>query len=365
MVRVSVLALASLFVLSACLTDSDIAVVKAGPVCAAGPKRREMGPRVWVGKAGDNTCTDLASIPAERIEMSVLGVALISSADAEGTLYMTNSSLVTLDYTSDGYYRAPTLEPPSVADSTTPQYGFFSFGTDVGNRFGPVYAYIGMAAYAMVQGEMSFQNNTFMIDDASTEAQVCAVPIEQAGASTACGAARTVTPGTFKFSLFGYGAGSHFTQFLQAFGHVGVRTAINYTQMGAGTVVTFNDNVAVAAIGTAQIQSLSIAGATTTLRYSFPQWFNYGVAPGGYPAKKGSERVKIRHVASANPGELYIDYLFPKTADGMGQENGWFVYDPTISMGPMTTSSAVRPESITKAVALGTSVLFAAIAAQA
>lgn len=322
---------ASLLVLSeATLTDDDIAVMKIGSICAAGPKKAAMGPVFYVGMAGDKTCTNLASAPAEHIQMHTLGSALIDSTDTDGTTYMNDDKYFTLLPPSGaGYFSEPTLVPKTVADNTTPQYAFFSFGTDVGDTDSSAFGYVGMAAYAMVQGELSFQTNEFMVQGANIE--VCAVPNEEIGANTTCGTARKIKPGDIKYSLYGYGAGAEINEVYQNVSFLAFRSKVVYSTMGIGASVTFNDGVKASAIGTTQIDSFQVDGNTTTLSIDFPQWFNYGMVEDEEPKLKGSAQVQIRHVESETAGEFYIDYLFAKSDNGIGQHFGWFVYDPTIA----------------------------------
>eukprot|EP00928_Gymnodinium_smaydae_P066601 TRINITY_DN4958_c0_g1_i1.p1 TRINITY_DN4958_c0_g1~~TRINITY_DN4958_c0_g1_i1.p1 ORF type:complete len:407 (-),score=73.23 TRINITY_DN4958_c0_g1_i1:295-1515(-) len=329
---------ASLLALSDALTDNDITVLRAGDICAAGPKKKDMGPVLYVGMAGNKNCTNLATVPDEHIRMYTLGSSLISNTDPNATKYMNDSNLVTkLDLSGDGYFEEPTMEPASVSNKSTPQYGFFSFGSDVGNTSSDTYGYVGMAAYVMVQGELSFQNNTFRVK--SDDKEICAVPKEAAGADTACGAAQKVQAGDIKYSLFGYGAGSGINTSFVNNSFWMFRSKIVYSTMGTGASVTFNDNnLTAAAIGTTQIKSFKVKGNQTALSIDFPQWYNYGITEGGVHKKKGSAQVKIRHVASNTSGEFYIDYLFAKSADGIGKDKGWFVYDPTVAnAGPKPT----------------------------
>lgn len=80
------------------------------------------------------------------------------------------------------------------------EFAFASAGVNFGGKIDQGGAYIGTASYLMMKGEIEYNDNGFIFDDLFVDS-VC---INLNADKTGCGAKRKATPGTYKFSLYGY-----------------------------------------------------------------------------------------------------------------------------------------------------------------
>jgi len=312
-------------------TAAEFALAKGGNLCAAGPTAAAYGPTTLIGLAEGKTCDDAddaSTIPAEYIAVTLTAAAAINATDTTATSYLTDASLITeIEATGTTYFTAPNVSTATAGDGSTFSYGSFAFGTYLGNTSSTVFGYASQASYIGLSGTLSFTHNTFNVADADYSA--CIATDDADGASTACGSAQTAGAGTFKYSLMAYGDGSDFATWSAGYAFFGVRTVVDYAQMGATANVKFNGDNALSAMAGTQVSSITITGASgKALQYSFPQKFTYGSVDTGVPVKEGTASVKIR-ASSANATSFNIDYLFP-WAGSFGSAKGYFVYDPDV-----------------------------------
>lgn len=329
-------------------TAADFALAKGGNLCAAGPTAAAYGSQTLIGLAEGRTCADAddaSTIPAEYIAVTLTAAAAIKAADTTATSYLTDASLIDeIEATGTTYFTAPAVSDAAAAF----QYGSFSFGTYLGDTTGTVFGYASQASYIGLSGTMSFTENTFNV--AGEDYSACIATDAADGASTACGSAQTAGPGTFKYSLMAYGDGTGFAAWSADYAFFGVRTVVDYAQMGATASVTFNGNTALSAMAGTQVSSITITGASgKALQYSFPQKFVYGSVATGAPVKEGTASVQIR-ASSATATSFNIDYLFP-WAGSFGSAKGYFVYDPDVVEA---TTSGTTAGSATTAAPSGT-----------
>merc|ERR1711988_422909 len=202
------------------------------------------------------------------------------------------------------------------------------------------------ATYLATTGTISTNTNNF--DIAGTSKTAC---ISQISANT-CGAARTFTTGTYKFSLFGYTientAGAIANALANstggAFNYLGFRQRISLGGNPAGATLSFT----VTTVAGASVDLDAIAGQdasgfrlcvnTDCLSYTFPNQYNYGSLVAGEASTTGAVTGTIKIKISKPPTATctncaYVDYLFPVT--GLNAPDKWFVYDPDVQ--PTTT----------------------------
>lgn len=322
---------------TAAATDAEAQYVKAGAICAGVPLKKEHGFMTMIGLATGNACT---APPEEYIVLSIGGTAVIKKTDGDATKYLSDDSLLeTVTPSGDGYFSKPEGKTEGKLE-----YATFSFGTEFGDvQERKNFGYLGMASYLVSKGKVEFNENTFNVADSMTKA--CVSPTKPTGANTDCGPMLEASPGTFKFSLLGYGQGTEYENAMQSMSFFGVRTVIDFSKMGAGAKIMFSiddsdPKISATKIAAQQITKLEINGAKSELLYEFPQYFNYGLVVDGELKKKGSEKVQIRY-SLVDETSFNIDYLFKLTDDGIGKDKGYFVYDPDVKASVADSKTAV------------------------
>eukprot|EP00931_Biecheleriopsis_adriatica_P021834 TRINITY_DN1416_c0_g1_i1.p1 TRINITY_DN1416_c0_g1~~TRINITY_DN1416_c0_g1_i1.p1 ORF type:complete len:972 (-),score=163.08 TRINITY_DN1416_c0_g1_i1:199-3114(-) len=326
------------------------AMVKGGDICAGAPTSMQDGPKVWVGMSEGKTCTadDLQSAPERFVTVEVMEAYLIDDTDINGTLYAANSSLIKALSSEHNELK---FQEPDLKQVDNFQYGQFSFGVGIGDRTeGEAFGYVGMSSALATRGNVSTAANEFAVivpDGAFELVDLCISPTLPVGPNENCGPPVSISEGFFKYSLFGYGAGSRYSSFVNTKLWLAVRTKVDFSNMGIvfADGLTFNNGVPAADVcdGSVQVESIEFNG-TTHMGFSFPQYFNYGVV-GASIEKKGSEKVQIRCVSDGSDSYIYVDYLFKMTEDGLKQPGGYFVYDPTVGANilPSSTPSTTPP----------------------
>jgi hypothetical protein len=203
--------------------------------------------------------------------------------------------------------------------------------------------YVGTASY-LAKADISTNTNVFYVATPDSLGQVQrgdsdtgapdgphTVCISDTAGGT-CGAARSFSKGTYKFSLFGYTAGEDYGSATTDFNHLGVRTQLSGTNI-AVTGVKLNDGVALDAIGSKDVTKLTIELENEeSVVIDFPLKYNYGDVTdygNGETFIGSTKNVKIK-VSKASATSIYIDYLFDLS--DMRTENKYFAYDPPVTL---------------------------------
>lgn len=298
---------------------------------------------VQIGEKGSSDC-DIGSTPAEYVTMAVQNMILISGGD---DAYLTDDSLLeTVDRTANKEFA--TTE--TIGNGNTFQAVMVNTGSLMGvvNPAGS-YGFLGTASYLLTEGEMSYNTNNFkalgpIVDTPVDFNNVCVVGLEDG----VCGAERTATPGTYKFSIYGYTAGEQWENFVttNGFTHLGVRQSFDVSAMGAGVKVSVDGGEAtsVDAIGTGNtsISSVNITGANTSLVINFEKKYIVGNSSTGQPVPMMTKDASI-HCLSSSSTVFFIDYVF-EIADYLNAGDGYFVYDPEVSSGAQEIITVTDPD---------------------
>ncbi len=166
----------------------------------------------------DDKCSD-GNKPDEHIVMETTHLAFLKD-DADA--YITDDTKVEVIDSFSG----PMMEAQAnvaVTDDTGSEstHAFVAQGAWVGDvDTGLYFGYVGTASYILQTGELNYKTNDFIIDDTVVE-DVCIVEVDADG--NCVGDAKVATPGTYKYSLYGYTDGSMYNIFAAEFAYVGFR----------------------------------------------------------------------------------------------------------------------------------------------
>lgn len=364
-------------------------VMFGGPICAA-----VKADKVMIGLKGDRTClkptgaalTD-AQLPQYFFGHQTKGLILLKTDDNS---YLNNDALINTNVTASttanpqhGYGRTNvyhveeynlngTVCTPS-AGATGCTGGLIQAGTALGDiNKRAAFGFVGTASYLASSGTITATHNKFRVPvntcnpadcnhvdntKGQESPDICISKIDDT--TRACSPARTFTPGTYKYSLYGATLGDGFATFIQSgpYTHVGARIEVDLSKMGAAnigdTYIKVGTDAAAIKVNAltsrAGITKLAICGATADdcrMEVSFPTDYNVGTLNSGVAdnlhatpktlsgdttAKTDTVKINIVKCTTANPcNGFYLDFIFKVTGSPLATKDGYFVYDPEI-----------------------------------
>merc|ERR1711935_1075641 len=273
--------------------------------------------------AADNVYL-MSGSSGDKIFQRTASSATASDADGGGTYA----------YSSTGAYFAK-----STADANT--------GLPAGGASG---FYAGTASYMVTAGSITVNFNEF--DIAGKKKSACISAIDGKATPVECGAKRTFTEGTYKFSLFGYTSSTSDTiKNVVAKSNGG--TAKPFQYIGFRQVITLNAAPSAATVSVLVTKVSGGAGVdpdqaweediasfqlcvntTKCLQYSFPSKYNTGdLGTDGKPvidanAATKDIKIKVSWNGAKTAMSLNVDYLM--AAADVQADKRWFVYDPDV-----------------------------------
>mmetsp|Transcript_48439 Transcript_48439/g.122236 ORF Transcript_48439/g.122236 Transcript_48439/m.122236 type:complete len:368 (-) Transcript_48439:405-1508(-) len=305
---------------------------------------------IFLGNQGAAAC-NAGSLPEEYIAMKCETLAFLK-AGAEA--YLTDSSKITevLPSAPGSNGMNGEVVGPSVTVVETPN---FKFGKAASGRMmghisrNSAYGFIGIASYLMLEGALDFTTNDFKVPGnwgrGKDVTDVCVVPLEDG----VCGSTpHTATPGTFKFSMYGYMDGNGYSSFASGYTHVAVRQRVTLSSMGSNVTVAFNGGAATApediSLGNTSITSLSISGASSIVTIAYPATYNVGtIAKSNFfsqaKPKPAATLSVIIHAVPIDSESFFLDFIFALD-HGLQDKNGYFVYDPDVTVSDVTSAAA-------------------------
>jgi hypothetical protein len=191
-----------------------------------------------------------------------------------------------------------------------------------------------------------------------------------------CDGNRIITPGEYKFSVFGYTfdqSDGGFAENVQA-GKNGIPDPVTHfgVRMKISTVgfrpegITFNGGEhTLSTLGSNQVASFELLpGDGSVITYEFPQRYNWGTVgswAGGMLPVNGTADVQIR-VSAAGADAVHVDYMFEFSH--VREANMYFVYDPSVSSATAENSGRLSRAFIA-GIAAGSAVLFVILSSTA
>lgn len=332
-------------------------------------------------------CKDATAGPEYYINQYSHSLAFLSDADA----YLTDSTKVVQAEKWSGLNVKGYRDVNGDKTEGTAKYAYIMTGAWYGSAVSG--GYVGSGSYLMKSGTISTNKNTFYVSTTAGETAVtrddstfgapigpyqgCISPLTDG----ACGAARTFKTGDYKFSIYGYTAGTAFalpkvpTTGAEDAKFFGLRTLVALKLKSGADVpstnleIHFNGDptLNLETLGSKDVSSFTLyeKGGTESIKYDFPKKYNIFPIPTGTSGDMGvptaTKDVKIR--VSLVPGRtaIYVDYIFD--AADFNVKDKVFIYDPDVSVGlaPAATSGATTGARIATGAAIGLAAAAAAL----
>lgn len=346
------------------IANADVQWTKGGNMCAGVVNpctTREQCTATAIGP-----CFGARTVPFRFLKTTFRGLAYV---DADKYLSCDDvencDDIKIVDMTGVGYRDVAKDKTGSAADS---KYSYVMTGNVFGNM-SSAGGYAGIST-ALNTGSVAIKTNTFPVYAATADSTDRAqrdesdigapdgpydVCISEANNGECNGAEREFPVGAYKFSIYGYAAGSNYSNEVVAgingypagMDHLGVRVKVQAVGFSLDSLLVngapySDDNVNV------QVESIGL-GSRDGVGYSFPQKYNIGsvvnaVENDALPVTGASKNIQIRVTKpSATDDYFYVDYLFETASI---DADTYFIYDPTITAGagPVDSSaSSVGP----------------------
>jgi hypothetical protein len=324
---------------------------------------------------GFGPCEGTAVAPTAYLKQSVVGAALINKGSSSDSSYLkvctdpnNCASMKVITATGGGFRDFSKQE----GDASKGEYQYAYVMS--GNAFGDLTdagAYVGVASYVNTGTKTieTVENKVYTAGGADTKVadrvtrgdstlgapngpyRVCIA--DTTNTNNACTTKRSFEPGAYKFSIFGYTAGTNYDTkvksgengFPVGMDHFGVRVKLSTVGFAVNDLkINGNayspDNVDV------DVDKLSLCHKTGCIDIDFPKEYNIGsstqylTTPNDLGTVSATKKIKIRvHGADKAAQHLYIDYLFETASI---TKDTYFIYDPTVRERKPTPEEAAE-----------------------
>jgi len=299
----------------------------------------------------------------------------------DGASTFLSSEFVGMAFLADGYLTDLANKAMIVQMDGVGVNGYRDFSAELATGDGGKYAYVmsgarfgdmsdsggyaGVASYLNTgTTDIVTKTNSFRVGDETAKAyrtdqntgpygapagpyDVCIAEIKDGE----CGDARTLKPGEYKFSIFGYTKGASYPPpkgvgGVPEYTHLGVRMKLTANNFQVADI-KINGDKTLADIGDTDVTKIELAHGSGTLTIDFPQKYNVGdVKADGpdTPEETLTISIKVSDASAGDAQAIFVDYLF---AEGeLNAPNKYFVYDPSVTE-KTTTDDPGAPEDTT------------------